>query len=179
LLPLLRHKPEVIRTQFKPFATLTTVLRFATIVLNTSTSRVKPSLIVFPNALANMSLLLHKQPVLLITGRKAQSILPPVRATAIPNSGLDILANSQRMSLLDHADQELASAWLPRCSCRGYMMQNCGFTLLIVELRRPVLIKIFRRGASQVLGGVYGVACCRVPSAFSETYRCVLDVARL
>jgi hypothetical protein len=57
-----------------------------------------------------MSLLMHKQPVLLITGRKAQSLLPPLRATMTPNSGLDILMNSQRMSLLDHADQELASA---------------------------------------------------------------------
>jgi hypothetical protein len=115
-----------------------------------------------------MSLLLHKQPVLLITGRKAQSILAPVRATATPNSGLDILANSQRMSLLDHADQELASAWLFRCSCRGCVLQNCGLTLLTVDLRRPVLIKSFRRRASQVLGGVYGAASTQQHAAVSR-----------
>ncbi|WIA41497.1 hypothetical protein OEZ86_008871 [Tetradesmus obliquus] len=35
-------------------------------------------------------------------------MMPPLRATATPNPALDILVNSQRMSLLDHADQELA-----------------------------------------------------------------------
>jgi hypothetical protein len=77
---------------------------------------------VFFNTFTNMSLLLHKQSVLLITGRKAQFILPPVRATATPNPALDILANSQRMSLLDHADQELASAWLPSFSFRACVL---------------------------------------------------------
>ncbi|KAF6251254.1 hypothetical protein COO60DRAFT_656194 [Scenedesmus sp. NREL 46B-D3] len=55
-----------------------------------------------------MLLLLRKRPVLLDTGRKAQCILPPLHATVTPNPALDILMNSQRMSLLDHADQELA-----------------------------------------------------------------------
>jgi hypothetical protein len=69
-----------------------------------------------------MSLLIYKHPMLLMTRRKAQRIMPPLRATMTPNPGLDILVNSQRMSLLDHADQELASARSAKCSFRGFVL---------------------------------------------------------
>eukprot|EP00882_Tetradesmus_deserticola_P001022 GHRQ01001107.1.p1 GENE.GHRQ01001107.1~~GHRQ01001107.1.p1 ORF type:complete len:261 (+),score=118.10 GHRQ01001107.1:224-1006(+) len=56
----------------------------------------------------HMPLLLHRRPLFLNTGRMAQRWLPPLRATVTPNPALDTMMNSQNVSLLCHADQELA-----------------------------------------------------------------------
>lgn len=127
--------------------------------------------------------LLHKQPVLLITGRRAQTIMPPLRATATPNPALDILVNSQRMSLLDHADQELAGTCLPRCSFRGCLWDSrltyrssTRADLCSTKATPEEQAKCWEVRCSASTSR-WKPACCRVSSAFLRDQSCVCDTA--